>query len=65
MTYRTLSSAWKKLWPDSVAEGDFEGFEPDDSAHIHEFLWENFGRSAALKLEGEDVHELLKSHKIE
>ncbi|XP_064110427.1 tigger transposable element-derived protein 1-like [Macrobrachium nipponense] len=29
VTRRTLNSAWKKLWPDAVAERDFEGFEPE------------------------------------
>ena len=27
-TKRTLSSAWRKLWPDVVSERDFQGFEP-------------------------------------
>ena len=36
VTYRTLNPALKKLWPVSVAERDFEGFEPDDSAFIDE-----------------------------
>ncbi|GBN81232.1 Tigger transposable element-derived protein 1 [Araneus ventricosus] len=29
VTTRTLTSAWKKLWPESGAEGTFEGFEPE------------------------------------
>ncbi|GBM44677.1 Tigger transposable element-derived protein 1 [Araneus ventricosus] len=29
VTTRTLTSAWKKLWPESVAERTFEGFEPE------------------------------------
>ncbi|GBL98462.1 hypothetical protein AVEN_111595-1 [Araneus ventricosus] len=27
VTKRTLTSVWKKLWPESVVECDFEGFE--------------------------------------
>ncbi|PNF20183.1 hypothetical protein B7P43_G16984 [Cryptotermes secundus] len=27
VTKRTLTSAWKKLWPESVVKCDFEGFE--------------------------------------
>ena len=38
VTYRTLNSTWKKLWPDSVAEQDLEVFEPDDSALIDEVV---------------------------
>ena len=38
--YRTLNSEWKKLWSDSVAERDFEGFESDDSAFIDEVRME-------------------------
>ena len=29
VTRRTLTSAWRKLWPDAVAPQDFEGFEPE------------------------------------
>ncbi|XP_063843939.1 tigger transposable element-derived protein 1-like [Scylla paramamosain] len=29
ITRRTFCSAWKKLWPDVVAERDFIGFEPN------------------------------------
>ena len=28
----------RKLWPDSVAEQNFGGFEPDDSAIIDEVM---------------------------
>ncbi|XP_064078530.1 tigger transposable element-derived protein 1-like [Macrobrachium nipponense] len=30
VTKRTLTSAWKKLWPENVAERDFEGFEIEE-----------------------------------
>ena len=38
VAYRTLNSVWKILWPESVAERDFEGFESDDSALIDEVV---------------------------
>ena len=38
VTHRTLNYVWNKLWPDSVAERDFEGFEHDDSALIDEVV---------------------------
>ena len=60
VTYRTLNSAWKKLWPDSVAERDFES---DDSALIDGVV--SMGKSMGLKVERDDIHEHLKSHKIE
>ena len=63
MTYRTLNFAWKKLWPDYVAERDIDGFEPYDSGHIDEVV--SMRKSMGLKVENEDVDELLKSLKIE
>ena len=63
MTYRTLNCALKQLCPDSEAERDFEVFEPDDSALIDEVV--SIGKRMGLKVESGDVHELLKSHKIE
>ena len=56
VTYRTLNSAWRKPWPDSVAERDFEGFESDDSSLIEEVV--SIGKSLGLKVESDDVHEL-------
>ena len=62
-TYRTHNSAWKKPWPDSVAEGVLEGFESDDCALNDEVVF--MGKVIGLDVESEDVHELLKSHEIE
>ena len=53
----------EKLWPESVAVHDFDGFEPDDSALIDEVV--SMGRCMGFQLDSEDVHELLKSLKIE
>ena len=63
VTYRTLNSARKNLWPDSVAERDFEGIESDDSAHIDEVV--SMEKGMGFKVESEGFHELLRSHKIE
>ena len=60
---RTLNSAWNKLWPDCVAERDFEWFKSDDCALVDEVV--SMGRSMELKVERKDVHELFKSHKME
>ena len=62
MTYKTLNSAWKKLWPDSIAERGFESSESDDSARIDEVV--PMAKSMGVKVEREDVHELLKAKKL-
>ena len=48
----------KKTLGQTAAEQDFEGLESDDSALI------DVGKSMGLKMESEDIHKLLKSHKI-
>ena len=53
VTHRSLNSAWKKLWPDSVAEQDFDGFKSDDSSLIDEVV--STGKSMGLKVEREAV----------
>ena len=53
----------ENLWPDSVAERDYEGFESDGSALIDEVV--SMRKSMGLEVESEDVHELLKGHEIE
>ena len=50
----------EKHWPDIGAELDSEGSEP---VLIYEVV--SMGKHMGLKVEIEDVHELLKSHKIE
>ena len=50
----TLNSAWKKLWPDSVAERDCEGFESDGSALVDKIV--SIGKSMGLDVQSEDVH---------
>ena len=53
VTYITLNSAWRKLWPDSVAERDFDWFESDDSVLIDEVM--SMGKGMELKVEMKKV----------
>ena len=52
----------EKRWQDSVAERDFEGYEPEDSVLIDEVM--SMGKSMGLEVECVDIHELLKSHVV-
>ena len=62
VTCRTQNSALKKLCQ-IVAHQDFEEFEPDHSALIDEVV--SMGKAWDSKWKVEDVHELVKIHKIE
>ncbi|XP_067135000.1 tigger transposable element-derived protein 1-like [Centruroides vittatus] len=60
VTYRTMNSAWRKLWPDCVPERDFEGFNEeivDDIVSI--------GQSIGLEVDNEDIEELVEDHSTE
>ena len=57
VTRRTLNSAWRKLWPDVVAERDFEGFEPETEV-LDETM--SLGKSMRLEVDEGDVNELVK-----
>jgi len=48
VTYRTMNSAWRKLWPECVAGRDFEGFDNEDSAVIDDIV--PLGKTWAWKL---------------
>ena len=61
MTYRTLKTAWKKLWPDSVAERDIEGSEPDDSVLIDEVV--SMAKSIGLEVEVKTFIDFYKATK--
>lgn len=63
VTYRTMNSAWRKLWPECVAGRDFEGFDNDDSAVIDDIV--SLGKNMGLEVNNEDVEELLEDHKDE
>ncbi|GBM22811.1 Tigger transposable element-derived protein 1 [Araneus ventricosus] len=62
VTTRTLTSAWKKLWPESVAERTFEGFEPE--VPVEEEIV-SLGESMGLVMDERDVNELVEEHSQE
>ncbi|KAM5158227.1 tigger transposable element-derived protein 1-like [Mantella aurantiaca] len=62
VTTRTLTSAWKKLWPEAVAERTFEGFEPEVSVE-EEIV--SLGKSMGLEVDEGDVNELVEEHSQE
>ena len=63
VTSRTLNSAWKKLWPESYLEKDFEGFEPEPVPIVESIV--SLGKSMGLEVDGDDVEELLDAHNQE
>ncbi|UYV64170.1 hypothetical protein LAZ67_2006924 [Cordylochernes scorpioides] len=56
---RTLTSAWKKLWPEAVAERIYEELEPGVSVE-EEIV--SLGKSMGLEVEERDVNELIEEH---
>lgn len=75
VTYRTLNSAWRKLWPECVTEREFEGFgvagTSTSSTHDEEEEPElvddivSVGKSLGLEINNDDVEELLDEHQAE
>ncbi|UYV74920.1 hypothetical protein LAZ67_12001808 [Cordylochernes scorpioides] len=59
VTTRTLTSAWKKLWPEAVAERIYEELEPGVSVE-EEIV--SMGKSMGLEVEERDVNELIEEH---
>lgn len=64
VTKRTLTSAWKKLWPEAVNEKDFEGFEPEPNVPVEKQIV-SLGKSMDLEVDEGDVLELLEEHSQE
>lgn len=62
VTTRTLTSAWKKLWPVAVAEGAFKGLEPEVSV-VEEIV--SLGKSMGLEVDERDVNELVEEQSLE
>ncbi|XP_064098391.1 jerky protein homolog-like isoform X1 [Macrobrachium nipponense] len=59
VTRRTLNSAWKKLWPETVSERDtVEGFEPEASV-VEEIV--SLGKSMGLEVSEGDVNDLVET----
>ncbi|XP_015437248.1 PREDICTED: tigger transposable element-derived protein 1-like [Dufourea novaeangliae] len=62
VTTRTLTSAWKKLWPEAVAERAFEGLESEVSV-VEEIV--SLGKSMGLEVDKRDVNELVEEQSQE
>ena len=56
MYSRTMQSAWKKLWPESVTERNFEGFEDELMSVMEDIV--SLGKSMGLDMD-DDVEELV------
>ncbi|GCC35790.1 hypothetical protein chiPu_0014278 [Chiloscyllium punctatum] len=64
VSFRTLQSAWRKLWPACVPERDFEGFEEETSVNaVNEIV--TLGQNLGLEVEEDDVAELVEDHRQE
>ncbi|XP_064111358.1 tigger transposable element-derived protein 1-like [Macrobrachium nipponense] len=65
VTKRTLTSAWKKLWPENVAERNFEGFEIEEEEESVEEEILSIGKTIGLKVDERDIEELVEEHSEE
>ncbi|KAK1345907.1 hypothetical protein QTO34_008372 [Cnephaeus nilssonii] len=61
---RTVQSAWKKLWPESIAERDLEGFEDNEPVSVVEDIVP-LSKSIGLEVDDDDVEELGEDHNTE
>ena len=62
VTRKTVNSAWRKLWPDVVAERDFEGFKPETEV-LDEIV--SLGKSMGLEVDEGDINKLVEEHEEE
>ncbi|XP_064109669.1 tigger transposable element-derived protein 1-like [Macrobrachium nipponense] len=65
VTIRTLTSAWKKLWPENVAERDFEGFEIEEEEEPVEEEIVSIGKTIGLEVDERNIEELVEEHSKE
>ena len=78
VSYKTMNSAWRKLWPDCFTEREFEGFNSvantgtaadveevsqEDRQLINEIV--NMGQNLGLEMDNSDVEGLLDEHRVE
>ena len=52
--------AWKKLWPELVAERDFEGFDDEPVSVLEDSL--SLDNSIGLEVDDDDVEELMAEY---
>ncbi|XP_060679998.1 tigger transposable element-derived protein 1-like [Hemiscyllium ocellatum] len=64
ISFRTLQSAWRELWPDWVPERDFEGFEEETSVNVVNKI-ATLGQNMGLDVDEDDVMELVEDHRQE
>ncbi|XP_014778247.1 tigger transposable element-derived protein 1-like [Octopus bimaculoides] len=57
VTKRSLTSVWKKLWPEVVSETDFERLEPE-VAVVEDII--SLGKSMGLDIDEGDINELIE-----
>ena len=75
VSYRTMNSAWKKLWLDGVLDRDLDRFDADSSSsrHSQNIVDDStiiddivtIGQSIGLEVEADDIEQLLEDHCIE
>lgn len=63
MTYRTMNSAWKKLWLNCIASRNFESFDTEDFAFVDDIV--SLDKNMSLEVNNEDVRELVEDLKNE
>ncbi|GCC32240.1 hypothetical protein chiPu_0010701 [Chiloscyllium punctatum] len=62
VSFLTLQSAWKKLWPDCEPERVFEGFEEETSVNVvNEIV--TLGQNMDLEVDEDDVADLVEDHR--
>ena len=70
-----MNYTWKKLWPESVPDGDLDGFEADSGSARHSYNIVDdstiiddimtIGQSMRLEVDADDIEDLLEDHSIE
>ncbi|XP_028678623.1 tigger transposable element-derived protein 1-like [Erpetoichthys calabaricus] len=62
VTKRTLTSAWKKLWPEVVSETEFERLE-SEAAVVEEIV--SLSKTMGMDMDEGDINELIEEHSEE
>ncbi|PNF34534.1 hypothetical protein B7P43_G10746 [Cryptotermes secundus] len=64
VTKRTLTSAWKKLWPESIVEHDFEGYEIAPVEPVVNKIV-SLAKIMGLEVDNNDIDELVEEQSQE